>query len=183
MLWHEHKYRTNVRRLHFVFTGKIDAVIRAASGLLWVIDHKTSSRGGKEFEEAFRLSLQTRGYCWAAQKILGQRVAGLIMNAVVVRKKTVKGTGVPTEFNRHYFNYDPWSLAEWEANVHAVIEDIVASLQRGFFPQASRSFKSPCTGCDFHENCALPPDQRAADLASGLYTDVTWSPTNEVELE
>lgn len=170
--------KTNIRNLHIVFTGKIDAVL-AQNNVLFVVDHKTSSRGGKEFEDAFRLSLQTRGYCWAAQKILGREVAGLVMNAVVVRPKTK--TGVGTEFNRHTYFYPSWSLDEWEQNVHATVEDIVASLSRGYFPQTSRSFKSPCAGCDFHENCALPPKDREFDLASSLYSDVTWSPTNEVE--
>lgn len=81
-----------IRNLHIVFTGRIDAVLNE-NDRLWVIDHKTSSRGGKEFLEAFRLSLQTRGYTWAASKLLGRKVQGLIMNAVVVRPITRTGTG------------------------------------------------------------------------------------------
>ena len=169
---------TGVRNLHVFLTGKIDAVL-TNSNLLWVVDHKTSSRGGKEFEEAFRLSMQTRGYCWAAQKILGLEVAGLTMNAVIVRPMTP--TGKHTELKRVTYFYSQESLAEWEENAKATCEDIVSSLLRGYFPQAARSFKSPCAGCDFQENCCLPPDQRAGDLASTLYKDVTWSPTNEGE--
>lgn len=167
-----------VRRLHVFYTGKIDAVL-TNSNLLWVIDHKTSSRGGKEFEEAFRLSLQTRGYCWAAQKILGLSVAGLTMNAVIVRPLTKTGTG--TKLKRVTYFYSPESLTEWEAEAIDTVEAIVSSLHKGFFRRSARSFKSPCAGCDFQENCTLPPEQRAADLASGLYSDVTWSPTNESE--
>lgn len=162
-----------VRNLHIVFTGRIDAILQD-SGHLWVVDHKTSSRGGKEFLEAFRLSLQTRGYTWAATKLLGRKVSGLIMNAVVVRPITRTGTG--TEFDRHYYTYEDWSLREWEQNMIAVLTEFVSCLARGYFPQLARSFKSPCAGCDFADNCTLPPEQRATDLATDLYTDCTWNP-------
>lgn len=163
-----------IRSIHVLYTGRIDAVLRD-SNYLFVIDHKTSSRGGREFEEAFNLSLQTRGYCWAAHE-LGIPVSGLIMNAVIVRPLTKTGTG--TEFNRHTYFYDAWSLAEWRLNMVDHVSDMVNSLIRGSFPQTARSFKSPCSGCDYQLNCQLPPSQRSGDLASGSYHDVTWDPTH-----
>ncbi len=165
-----------VRNIHILYTGRIDAILEESDNL-WVVDHKTSSRGGRDFEEAFRLSLQTRGYCWAVQKITGRSVLGLLMNAVIVRPLTKTGTG--TEFNRHNYFYSADSLSEWEDNAKAICSDIVANLSRGFFPQHSRSFISPCARCDFAENCALPRPQRGADLASDLYRDVTWNPMLE----
>lgn len=165
-----------IRNLHIFYIGRID-VILTDGDLLWIVDHKTSSRGGREFEEAFRLSLQTRGYATSGQKITGRTVSGLIMNAVVIRPLTKTGTG--TEFNRTTYFYQPDSLAEWEECTKAHISDIVASLLRGFFPQTARSFKSPCSGCDYSENCSLPKNQRGADLASELYRDVKWSPMKE----
>lgn len=166
-----------IRDLHFLYVGRIDVLLREAA-LLWVMDHKTSSRGGREFEEAFRLSLQTRGYVWAAQKITGLPVAGLIMNAAVIRPLTK--TGVGTELNRHTYFYSSDSIEEWELDMKAHVSDIVACLVRGYFPQYSRSFKSPCAGCDYQENCALPRHQRAADLASDLYRDVKWDPMHDL---
>jgi hypothetical protein len=165
-----------VRNLHIFYTGRIDCVLEEASNL-WVWDDKTTSRGGREFSEAFRLSLQTRGYAWALQKIAQRPVLGCIVNAVIVRPLTKTGTG--TEFNRMNYFYSQDSLAEWEDNAKAIVTDFVAMLQRGFFPQYARSFISPCMHCDFSDNCALPRDQRAADLASDLYRDVVWNPMNE----
>lgn len=162
-----------VRNLHILYTGRIDAVLQEANFLL-VTDHKTSSRGGKTFEDAFRLSLQTRGYCWAAQKILDREVHGLIMNAVIIRPLTKTGTG--TEFNRITYFYRQDQLVEFENNMKVIVEQLVASLVRGYFPQYARSFNSPCAFCDYQDNCSLPVDQRAADLASDLYRDVTWNP-------
>lgn len=163
-----------VRDIHILLTGKIDAVLQEGS-FLWVVDHKTSSRGGSEFFDAFRLSLQTRGYCWAVQKLLGIPVTGLLLNAVICRRPT--RTGNATEFQRTNYFYSQDLLAEYESSVRATASDIIANLQRGFFPQASQSFKSPCAGCDYHENCTLPPHQREADLASSLYRNRTWDPT------
>lgn len=162
-----------VNALHILYTGRIDAVLQE-SNLLFVLDHKTSSRGGRTFEEAFRLSLQTRGYCWAAQKLLGKTIAGLIMNAVIIRPLTKTGTG--TEFNRITYFYRQDQLEEFELCAKAAVSSFVSMLVSGYFPQYARSFKSPCEMCDYSENCTLPIHQRADDLASELYRAVTWSP-------
>lgn len=172
-----------VRNIHIIATGRIDTAIHEGDSI-FVVDNKTSSRGGREFEEAFNLSLQTRGYTWALKKILGHSlddptIQGLIMNAVVVRPLTRTGTG--TEFNRHTYFYSGDSLREWEADVRAHLEDLVNCLVRGYFPQSARSFKSPCSGCDFHDNCQLPPAQRPADLATSLFRDVVWNPITNVD--
>lgn len=162
-----------VRNIHVIYTGKIDLVMHD-SNLLWVTDHKTSSRGGDEFWSAFNLSLQTRGYAYAAQKVTGHKIAGLIVNALIIRPLTKTGKG--TEFDRRSFFYSEDSYTEFEWNMKALVTDFVAMLVRGYFPQYARSFKSPCQGCGYHENCRLPVSQRAADLASDLYRDVTWNP-------
>lgn len=166
-----------INNLHIILTGRIDAAIHE-SNLLWVVDNKTSSRGGEEFESAFRLSLQTRGYTWALQKILGRPVAGLIMNALVILPPT-KTLFNNTKLGRIAYPYSPDSLDEWEEDVKATVSDLVHSLVRGFFPQHGLSFKSPCSGCDYAENCGLPRAQRSGDLASESFRDVTWSPINE----
>src|SRR5215831_4648536 len=162
-----------IRNIHVLYTGRVDAAINT-NPLIWAVDRKTSSRGGQEFEENFRLSLQTRGYCWALQKLTEQKVAGLMLDAVIVRAPTRTGKG--TEYNRRNYFYHPDLIDEFEENMKAHIADFIGCLVRGFFPQVALSFKSPCPSCDYHENCALPRDQRAADLASELYRDVTYNP-------
>lgn len=166
-----------IRSIHVLYTGRIDLILRD-SNLLWVVDHKTSSRGGNEFVEAFRHSLQTRGYTWAAQKVLGQPVTGLIMNALVIKPPTVKLFN-NTELSRHSYFYSQDNLVEWQDNMTAIVSDFIAMLVRGYFPQYARSFKSPCAGCGYFDNCALPREQRADDLASETYRNVTWNPTDE----
>lgn len=163
-----------VSTLHIHYIGRIDAILRD-SNLLWVADHKTSSRGGKEFVDAFRLSRQTLGYAWAGQKLLGEPVAGCILNALVIKPPTQKLFN-NTDLERHTFFYSQDLLAEWENGMRHVVADLVGCLVRGYFPQHALSFKSPCSLCDYNENCPLPLKDRPADLASALYQNVTWSP-------
>lgn len=167
-----------VRNIHILFTGRIDAIL-TNSNLLFVVDHKTTSREDG-FAESFRLSLQTRGYVWAAQHILGRPLAGCIINEVLVRPplKTDRGKNDREKFDRLTYFYSEDIITEWEQNMRAHLSDFVACLQRGFFPQVALSFMSPCLYCDYRDNCTLPFSQRAADLSSDLYADVTWNPVH-----
>lgn len=173
-------YRFNtfrIRNLHFVYTGRVDLAIED-SGYIFTVDHKTSSMGGREFEDYFRLSLQTRGYTWALQRILQRPVNGFILNALIIKAPT-KSVYNNTELDRKTYFYSQDSLDEWELTMHAICEDFAHKLVRGHFPQTGpRSFKSICPKCDYQENCILPRAQRAADLASPLYRDVTWNPVH-----
>lgn len=165
-----------IKTIHVHYVGRIDLVLEELENL-WVVDRKTSSRGGSEFEEAFRLSLQTRGYVWVVWKITGRRPLGCILDAAVVRKPTK--TGKNTELDRKNYFYSEESLLEFEQTMQSHVSDFVGCLVRGYWPQSAQSFKSPCAGCDYAENCALPMSQRAADLASDIYRDVTWNPLTE----
>lgn len=170
----DHNGWFDVRNIHVFFTGRIDTAIEE-SRLIWVVDNKTSSRGGKEFTDAFRLSLQTRGYTWALQHILGRPVSGLIMNALVIKPPTLKVFN-NTELDRVTYHYSQDSLEEWFDNMQHIVADFIGSLHRGFFPQTALSFISPCAKCDYSENCQLPRDQRMTDLRSDIFRDVTWNP-------
>lgn len=164
-----------ISSLHVFWTGRIDAAL-LDSNSLWAVDHKTSSIGGAQYYEDFRLSNQTVGYCWALEQLLRRPVAGLMLNALVIRKETKTGTS--TEFNRVPFFYTPDRLAEWEENIKHLVSDFVANLCRGYFPMHTKWCMGKYGVCPYHENCCLPRSQRASDLSSDLYRDVTWSPMN-----
>lgn len=167
----------HVSSLHILWTGRIDAVL-SSDDSLWVVDHKTSSIGGPQYFEDFRLSNQTVGYCWAAQKLLGLPVSGLILNAIIMRRPTKAGKD--NEFDRRNFWYSADRLREWEENAKNVVSDFVANLIRGFFPQHTKWCCAKYGICQYHENCSLPRENRSADLASSLYRNVTWNPITEV---
>lgn len=172
-----------VSSLHILWTGRIDAVLRQGP-YTFVADHKTCSEGGEGFESWFRLAHQTVGYTWATQKILGRRVNGCIINQALIRPeaKTARATKPREEFNRLPYFYEPYRIEEWEESCRYIVSDFVASLIRGVFPLSGpKSFRSPCSSCDYHDNCQLAPAQRPFDLASALYRDVTWNPITTEE--
>lgn len=178
---------TPVRSLHIQLTGRIDLLLYNSNSI-FVVDHKTTSMGGKMFEDAFYLSLQTRGYTWAAKHILGlslddPTIPGLIANAVLVKPphKTERGKSETIVCSRHTYFYSGDSLHEWEDNIKAHVSDLVHCLVRGYFPQTSLSFMSPCARCDMQLNCRLPRHQRAADLYSDDYQNVVWNPIDNID--
>lgn len=165
-----------IKCVHVHYVGRIDLVLEEA-GNLWVVDRKTSSRGGDEFWNAFRLSLQTRQYAWAVWQITGHRPLGCIIDGAIVRKITKTGKGIDLDRKNSFYSEE--SLLESAQCMQAHVSDFIGCLVRGYFPQSAQSFKSPCAGCDFAENCALPLSQRAADLSSDIYRDITWNPLTE----
>lgn len=163
------------------WTGRIDFAL-TQSGMPWIVDHKTTSSGGSEFVEAFRLASQTLGYCWAFRQMTGITPAGLIVNEILIRPpaKTSKASLPREEFDRIPFFYRPDQMDEWFKSTSHIIADFVACLVRGYFPLSGpKSFKSPCVYCDYHETCRLPAEQRQLDLTLPSYRDVTWNPLSE----
>jgi hypothetical protein len=167
---------TYIKTIHVHYEGIVDLVLEEA-GNLWVTDRKTTSRGGEEFWNAFRLSHQTRMYAWAVWQITGRRPLGCIIDGAIVRRETKTGKGI--ELDRKNSFYSEESLLESAQSMRAHVSDFIGCLVRGFFPQSAQSFKSPCAGCDYAENCALPLSQRAADLQSDIYRDVTRNALTE----
>lgn len=166
-----------VRNLHILWTGIFDAILQD-SNFLWVVDHKTTSMGGSFYENSFHLSSQTLGYCWAAQQILSVPITGLMLNEIICRApaKTARATTPREEFSRQPFFYSQDRITEWYESTCHIVSDFVSSLLRGYFPLSGpKSFMSPCNQCDYHLNCQLSREQRAADLASECYRDVTRS--------
>lgn len=165
-----------IRKIHAEWTGRIDAVVEDAEGLLWVLDHKTSSMGGQTFFDDFVLSSQLRGYKWAAEKVYGIKVTGAMVNAIINRKPT--RTGVCREFHRQRYPYSPEFIEEWRHNTAVAIGDFVASLVRSYFPAYTKWCIGKYGRCQYFDVCTLPEDSRPSMLASDFYTDVTWSPLN-----
>lgn len=163
-----------IRDLHILWTGRID-IILSDSNALWITDHKTSSIGGETYYEDFRLSSQTVGYAWAAQKILGVPIAGLILNALIIKRPTMKVSN-NTELDRRSYHYSQDRLVEWELNAKDLVSEFVSKLVNGYFPQKTKWCMGKYGKCPYHSNCCLPREQRAVDLSSDQFRNVTWNP-------
>jgi len=174
-----------VGSVHVAWSGKIDAIVRIGDKLL-VMDHKTTSLGGDSFVQDFRLAQQTRGYCWAASQILAQPVSSFVGNAFHIKKPTGSGRltapgprgGQPAlQMFRFFFDYTEESLAEWEVNTSEIISDLLACLDRRYFPMHHKWCFGKYGACGYHDVCTQQKSVRPNLLASDLYQDVTWDPT------
>ncbi len=171
-----------VRNIHILYTGLIDAIIKEST-LNWIVDHKSTKDANKAYYEAFRLSSQTVGYAYAAREILGEPIAGLMLNAVIARPPVKTHSSLPREeFNRVPYFYNDDRLDDWKNSTSAIAADFISSLARGFFPlSAPSSYKSPCVYCEYHMNCQQPRENRLSDLYSDIYENVTRTPIHDIE--
>lgn len=167
-----------IATLHVQWSGKIDILATNGDSQKWVVDHKTSSMGGVTFFNDFMIGQQTHGYKWAAEEILGEPVAGFILNALLIRKPTKTGKGI--EFDRRVYHYSPESVLEWKADMLQTVENFVHALTTDSFPKYTSWCMGKYGACPYHDVCTLPAEQRRFMLFSDQYSNVTWSPLSEV---
>lgn len=149
------------------WAGKIDRIIDIG-GLLYIEDHKTTSRLDKNYFNQFNLSPQMMGYTYLGRQLLPDRkIAGVRINLAHITK-------TKTEFNRQLFTFSDSQISEWINNVNmwimrlgADIEFYLRSIENGEdsyealfngFPAhfgdngCSRKFGM----CAYHEVCSAP---------------------------
>lgn len=162
-----------VGTVHVVWTGKIDLVVRN-EGRLYVWDHKTTSVMGPTYFLDFELSHAMQGYNWAVQTMLGEPVAGYVINCLGVRKPTK--TGKAFEFMRKVCQADPWKLTEWQQDTMYIVSDFIENVRRQYAPKHTKWCFGKFGECPYFKVCSMPPEQREMMLSSGEFQDVTWSP-------
>jgi len=167
-----------VGTIQIVWKGKIDMIVRQPSTAPFVFDHKTTSMMGPSFFGEFELSHQMHGYVWAANKLLGEPVAGVIINGLGIRKPT--RTGKAFEFIRHQVHVYPQLLEEWQQDTIHIVSDFVAMAIRGYMPKHTKWCHGKYGACQFKSVCSLPdPSHRDLLLETNEYKAVTWDPLKE----
>ena len=164
------KYYTKVKVL---WTGRIDMIISRLARK-WIMDHKTTTIIGNNFFCEFMNSSPMLGYTWAAQKMIGEPVAGLYLNAIALRRPTK--TGVQFEVQRKSYEYDAERLEEWQYNTLILVSDFLSHLDRGYFPQEFKWCVGKYGPCKYLDVCSMPPSQRQSVLDSNTFEEVTWNP-------
>lgn len=162
-----------IKKVYILWSGRMDAILYW-DNQFWVLDHKTTSIAGPGFFNDFLLSMQTVGYTWAGEKILGQQIAGLVLNALICRKPTP--TGKTIELVRRRYPYSRDLIEEWEDDVMELITRFFSALKRGKFPKQTAWCQGKYGQCKYHEVCNLPRASRSIHLQSNLFRDVTWNP-------
>lgn len=150
------------------FVGKTDAVV-VWNGLIWLLEHKTTSISGEMFWSQWRLDIQPTGYIYGIQRALNVKVGGFILNAIVKpseaqvsnwNKKrkdpsTAKGVVDYIKYEREAFLRSDEDLHRFESELISLCNEWERDILSGSFPM------SPLAGicnqynhtCEFHSCC------------------------------
>lgn len=166
----------------------------------FIVTHNTTGRLTPYWTAKFRNDSQMSGYVWAAQQTIGQRVAGVYINAVEFSslpnstRKCAKHGATFEECGRHHANSQMLvytrsaeQLDEWRASaielarkyrellrMHARGEDVLTNTRtRGTFHNA-------CGFCSFNEFCAAG---RPKHYVSTMLTYKPWRPFEMEEVK
>jgi len=168
--------------------GRIDGIVQSKdTGMLSVMDHKTTSILGQSLFNTFLLSNQFQGYMWAASVLMGQPVHSTFANVAAFRKPSK--TGKEIEFHREMIFTNDNQLAEWKENTTLVLRDLlekqVKALKENDFHATEKPFTQNyrnCVGkygtCAYHKVCTTPKEYRQVILYSEDYKEVTWDCLN-----
>jgi hypothetical protein len=162
-----------ITKLHIVWKGKIDLILKRESRI-YGMDHKTTSMMGAAYFQDFVISGQIYGYSWAIRKLTNIIPAGYIMNALGVRLPTK--TGKKLEFSRFTVMIYSDLIDEWERDTTHKIVDFIEMARRGYMPKQTKWCAGKYGTCEYHGVCTMVPSMRDVALSTNEFKDVTWDP-------
>lgn len=136
-----------------LYGGRFDMLAEhRREGSLFIEDDKTTSQLGNSWNRNWILDSQITGYCWAAAQY-GFPVVGAVMRGISILK---------TKFGHaQAIVYRPqWQIDRWYEQTILVIEDMIASWERGRYRLALDKLQcNSYGGCEFHLLCESPEPQ------------------------
>lgn len=165
-----------------VYAGKIDMAVTTPDLRTW--DNKTTFQFGEGMTLDWQQNGGQRGYVWAFHEATGTWPRGYIINACRVRrpsKKDLYGESVPvdsTDFMRIPFDVTIDMIDDWKQDTSALIEEVIWSHGRGYFPCSRKSCSGKYGPCDYSFVCTtMPHAQRQVLLDRCEPND--WTPLNK----
>jgi len=162
--------------INVVQKGKIDLAFRR-EGMLYGLDHKTTSIMGSSYFAEFELASQFHGYSWAIRHMTGELPRGFVINGLGVRKPTKTGNSL--EFIRHTIPIFPALVAEWEVDTMQLVAEFITGCANNALPKETKWCVGKYGPCEFKAVCGLEPHLRDMSLYSNEYKPVTWDPLSE----
>lgn len=157
-----------------IYCGRFDGVIQWGD-LTLVIDHKTTGKlgDGSYYFKQFRPNLQMSGYVWAAEKIFGRRVHGVLINVLHMTTRTVN-------FARDISSRESFEIERFKSIVKAQIA--LAKSKGQDYADWPENWTScmDFRGCPYRELCLTEDPERLVD---SMYRVNVWSPLNHSEGE
>lgn len=148
-------------RVFLVF--KTDKIVNYL-GQLWLIDHKTMAKNDDREFAKYAMDIQVTAYVYGVSKVLGTRVAGVIIDGIVKTK-------VP-QFRREHYDRSDSDLAEFEAEFVEMCQEIAWRMQRVRNGEPWKVVFYKNTGACFHwgrECSMLPLCRRDTEIIRMMY--------------
>lgn len=152
----------------FRYGGKIDLVVVWRGGV-WVVDHKTTTRGGPTYWNQFPNSPQMVGYVWAANQLTGHDIRGVIINRILVHKNPK-----PPEimFVRRPFFYNSDKINEWYEMRVAAYHEMARCFENDHWRPRWDSCITKYGKCQYYDVCTVSdPEDRQEHLEAGYVVD------------
>lgn len=162
-----------VKKITVLVRGLIDVIALVDDSGLWIVDHKTTSMGGPGFFNEFRLSAQMILYVWVVKQLYNLKASGALINCIICRKPTIKGSGKPFEFARERYVYTDDHIEEWVEDLSSKLHNYVNRLVNNDWDKFDKSCQSKYGPCEYFDVCTLPRDQRHMVLLGDDFRDVT----------
>ena len=152
-------FRVPISKTHYMY-GKIDAVIKDKQGKIWILEHKTTKRLGRQWEDQFPLSLQINLYVhvlycmYPREQVGGAIINGFVFNKTQVQLIRLIQRKTPDMMNAWVFDTTRW-IDDLISDHELLIEtqnDLDHPMQ--CFPRNTTN----CTkywGCPFHDYCRI----------------------------
>jgi hypothetical protein len=155
------------------YRGRIDALVQK-DGRWWVLDFKTTGRLDEAFWKQYRMDAALAGYVWAAERLTGGPIAGVIIEGIEMSEvpsstRKCGDHGVPyAECGRMHVSWgyreyerDPQQIGKWALDAQRLsirhrlnMNDILLenAEQEGQFHGACYKYEG-FAKCDFAEFC------------------------------
>jgi hypothetical protein len=136
----------------YVHTGIVDLVAKW-HGVVYVVDHKTTSMQLTHLFKKLRFNLSLKGYAIALSKMRQEPVHALING---IRFKGNKA--LECEFDREPIHYSDSEIAEFVPTIQSIRSEIEQCERTGFWPKSGDQCVQVWGECDYRKLC-LYPDQ------------------------
>lgn len=162
---------------HKKLIGRIDKIIEW-DGVVWVMDHKTTSQLGDNFMKMHTPNMQFSGYVYAANK-LGFKCQGVLVDAILVAKGLLDATSRAklTPLRRDFAYRSPGDIEEYLRTIYDIQQDIeLCENNDWWYPNYDS-----CVDygeCPYRKVCKESGEYREKIIANDFHVE-HWDPRSE----
>lgn len=150
------------------YGGILDALIDHSGGVLYVMDHKTTSVMGASYFDQFKPDNQMTGYIWGGMQLSGGRVAGALVNGIGIYAKG------KTKFERKITTRNEQDITEWLAHLRYHCTAIMKFEQQGIWPFQTINCVTKYGRCDYFDVHLLSRADDRSTMLSQSYRVDRW---------